>query len=454
MIRFYLALLGIGSASFALAQPSASWTQVPSGSSARYFPQMAYDQARDRVVMYGGYPYFGDVWELAGDTWLSVAPGPGHRAQGAMAYDEVRHRCVQFGGYLDGMGNTAQTFEYDGATWTIMLPKYSPPAAASTTMWFDDLVGRTYYYSGFSGSYGTWSWDGGRWRLECAEVPIAYAPAAAFDRQRQVAVLFAGMNSSGYISETWEFDGTTWIKQSPLAASPAGRQLTSGVYFEGIGKFVVFGGYNSGGFLNDTWEWNGTEWTPGNQHGSAAPSGRYAAPLVYDSLRERCVLFGGFASGGAVGDTWVYELPREMEAGGFAVEQGSLVQGNLESLRDPDDDNLIVAASIESCRLEVKFVSVMPVSQTQHWFQIRNSSSRPMFQDIELYSFARAQWELVASAAVGEAQTVTWGGVNTGGSAYWGPFNLVLARANFHLTEDDVCAPTVSIDHVSWHGNY
>lgn len=454
MMRLYIALLASATSALALSQPSPSWSQLPgSGVPGRYFSHMAYDQARDRVVMYGGYPNFSDVWELAGNTWLSAAAGPGQRAQGAMTYDEVRHRCVLFGGYLAGGGNTGQTYEYDGSTWTIMVPSYSPPAGTSTNMWFDDIVGRTYYYSGFSGSYGAWSWDGSRWRLECAEVPSAYTPAVAFDRQRHVGVLFAGMNSSGYVSETWEFDGTRWIRRIPLTASPGGRQLTTGAYFEAIGKFVVFGGW-ANVFLNDTWEWDGSDWTLGNHYAAQAPAARYAPAMVYDSLRERCVLFGGYFPGGPAQDTWVYQLPPENEAGGFTVEQGTLSGGNIESLRDPDSSGLVVAADPNTCGLQIQFASVLSYSQTQHWFQIKVSASMPMFQDVELFNFSTGHWDLMASAMVNESQSNTWAGVNAGGVAYWGPLNLVFARVRFQLTEDDVCAPTVSVDHVAWYGNY
>ncbi len=86
---------------------------------------MAYDAARGKVVLYGGLRQFSstpsirytDTWEF--DTaWRKITDaGPPHRTYASMAYDEARKRVVLHGGY-DGATVYGDTWEWDGTSWT------------------------------------------------------------------------------------------------------------------------------------------------------------------------------------------------------------------------------------------------------------------------------------------------------------------------------------------------
>jgi MYXO-CTERM domain-containing protein len=69
------------------------------------------------------------------------------------------------------------------------------------------------------------------------------------------------------------------------------------------------GGNRNGTYYDDTWEWDGTTWT---QVASTGPIGRYWHAMAYDSTRQRTVLFGGIgfyqnADGFPFGDTWEWD---------------------------------------------------------------------------------------------------------------------------------------------------
>lgn len=69
-------------------------------------------------------------------------------------------------------------------------------------------------------------------------------------------------------------------------------------------KTVLFGGYNAGA-LQDTWEWDGTRWTelfPANR-----PPALYVHVFAFDAARGRAVLFGGYNSGGYRAETWEWD---------------------------------------------------------------------------------------------------------------------------------------------------
>jgi hypothetical protein len=80
----------------------ANWTlRAAGGPPARYGHAMAYDVARDRLVVVGGVqdsapPYaFADLWELNGSTWSAPTnPGLAARMLGVMCYDSQRHTLV------------------------------------------------------------------------------------------------------------------------------------------------------------------------------------------------------------------------------------------------------------------------------------------------------------------------------------------------------------------------
>ena len=134
-----------------------------------------------------------------------------------------------------------------------------------------------------------------------------YTHGFAYDSGRQVAVLFGGDNT-GYsrLNDTWEYDGTDWQQADPVQ-SPAGRVNIDQalVYDSSRQRTVLFGGLGGSEYLNDTWEYDGTTWllvSPG-----ASPAERDSHAMAFDSDREVTVMFGGYGdSVPCLDDTWEY----------------------------------------------------------------------------------------------------------------------------------------------------
>lgn len=105
------------------------WANVATeGPAARTRHRMAYDAARGVTVLFGGQngtgpsaTYPDDTWTWDGKAWTRIeATGPSPRWVHAMAYDQARQRVVLFGGGLGGRPFNAlgDTWEWDGARWT------------------------------------------------------------------------------------------------------------------------------------------------------------------------------------------------------------------------------------------------------------------------------------------------------------------------------------------------
>jgi len=128
-----------------------------------------------------------------------------------------------------------------------------------------------------------------------------------FDAVRGRAVLFGGATHQfqGLLSDTWEWDGTTWSPALP-ATSPG--SLGSGLAYDSFrGRTVLLGWRTNPPLPCETWEWDGTDWS--RRFPSASPPARSYTPLAYDPARRRTVLFGGTPGprGGVLGDTWEWE---------------------------------------------------------------------------------------------------------------------------------------------------
>ena len=97
-----------------------------------------------------------------------------------------------------------------------------------------------------------------------------------------------------------------WTQVTSLV-SPSGRGGHAMVYDSARDKVVMFGG-GTGTALNETWEYDGVDWiqvTPPN-----SPSGRNGHAMAYDSARGKVVLFGGSLGGGTnspMNDTWEFD---------------------------------------------------------------------------------------------------------------------------------------------------
>jgi hypothetical protein len=132
-----------------------------------------------------------------------------------------------------------------------------------------------------------------------------FGPAMAYDSTRRQIVLFGGSDlQSNRIGDTWEWDGTVWIKSSKKGPSPRG--FSAMAYNSDRHETVLFGGVGTANDPfednQDTWEWDGIKWTEIAVDG---PPKRNAHGLAYDSGRQQTVLFGGGVTfDGRLQDTW------------------------------------------------------------------------------------------------------------------------------------------------------
>ncbi len=128
----------------------------------------------------------------------------------------------------------------------------------------------------------------------------------AYDSRRHRMVLFGGYVQGVFASDTWEWNGKTWVQRS--SSGPSARGGCACAYDPRHRMTIVFGGTtesNTSGATSETWGWSSAKaWT---LLSSGGPGGRMYAHMAYDPGRRQLVLFGGCDnSGKLLGDTWTW----------------------------------------------------------------------------------------------------------------------------------------------------
>jgi hypothetical protein len=293
---------------------------------ARSDAAMIYDAARQQVVLFGGAVGGGglaglnnETWLLSSGNWTQAGPQnlPYGRVNAGFAYDEARQQLVLFGGYTASsiqFGDTNDTWTWDGSNWSeIAAPtgsKNIPAAREAPAMAYHSDSSLTILFGGVSSSStqttvegDTWAWNGSAWTqlAPATSPPARYAATMVYDAARHQLVLFGGSE----LTDTWTWDGTNWTQANPATHPPA-RSYAAMTYDVAQGVVVLYGGLDgSGNPLNDTWTWDGTNWA--QQHPQHTPGARGDAVMTYDSNQHRTLLFGGSNASTAFGDTWWWD---------------------------------------------------------------------------------------------------------------------------------------------------
>jgi hypothetical protein len=231
------------------------------GPPARDSSAIAYDEARQVVVLFGGETAqtgFADTWRYDGAGWteVSVASSPSARFRHAMAYDADRRVVVLFGGFeRTALRNLGDTWEYDGVLWTLVNTAVSPPAQSGHRLAYDSIRKRTILFGGTqtSGPLGaTWEYDGTTW----TEISYTVGPSPranfglAYDASRGRVVLHGGgapVCAARY--ETWVYDGA-WAPLNVPAPSLETHVLT---YDPTLHDLMVVS-------HTELWQFNGASW--------------------------------------------------------------------------------------------------------------------------------------------------------------------------------------------------
>ncbi|MCD6591034.1 MAG: PKD domain-containing protein, partial [Candidatus Aenigmarchaeota archaeon] len=279
------------------------WQKINTvGPSGRYGFRMVFDEARGKVVLFGG-----------------DGCDPNKKEDGRYTHDRKGTRGIHF------KEECGDTWEYDVNTkkWELKHTSHHPPTLHHYAMAYDSKRNVTVLFGGYSkemhNKYNlnvlddTWEYDGTDWRkVNTLHSPpgLRKSPDMVYDSKNGKMILFGGSkkkspNSGWFVQsdELWEYDGHDWKRifygTIPPSARIEARIYHAMAYDSKRNRVVLFGGYHKRGdtwaenMLDDTWEYNPDtrEWK--KIEISPHPSARDAHRMIYDSKNGRVILFGG-----------------------------------------------------------------------------------------------------------------------------------------------------------------
>src|SRR5262249_11438863 len=143
---------------------------------------------------------------------------PVARSDAQMAYYPGNGgQLLLFSGNSGGIG-VGDTWNWDGTNWNQLSPPTSPPPTMNATLDYDPTNNALILFGGYKldgtgDSADTWKWDGTTWtQLALAPAPNPGrrdAPGSAFDIKHNILVVYGGQHA-GTIGDTWTWDGATW----------------------------------------------------------------------------------------------------------------------------------------------------------------------------------------------------------------------------------------------------
>ncbi|HKQ58676.1 MAG TPA: kelch repeat-containing protein [Candidatus Eisenbacteria bacterium] len=183
---------------------------------------------------------------------------------------------------------------------------------------------------------------------------MAAAPTSLYlhtmihDPLRDRVIVFGGLDYNSYSSHVWSFSLSSheWALLPAAGPGPGERIGHSAVYDPVRDRMVVFGGYNGNGVLNDVWQLSLSgfpTWSPLAVTGTP-PVPRYLQSAIYDPVRDRLMVFGGYSDSGRLNDVWV--LPLSGESAWSLLDTGPTTltpRQEHTAIYDPVGDRMIVA---------------------------------------------------------------------------------------------------------------
>jgi hypothetical protein len=269
-------------------------------------PAMAYDGARGRTVLYGGVgpsgwgcsSIYGSIscgedlsgfqansatYEYDGVTWSSkLIPGsPPPRLRAAMAWSPALGKTLLFGGrgfgtptsisvwtsgppYPESLTNglLADTWIYDGSSWSLVPTGHPPPAMEGAQLLYDASRSVFVLVGGHTASetapavdrLAIWEFDGTDWTQKLApgdttqppSIATRYGAAAFYNPLRNRVTVFGGT--------VGQLDACT-LTAAQIAAQLAATQN------DPVGRTALQATGCLGGYVHDSWEWDGTTLT-------------------------------------------------------------------------------------------------------------------------------------------------------------------------------------------------
>jgi len=295
----------------------------------------------------------------------------------AMIYDPLEHRVVLFGGKNDEDVNLSEVWALDLVThvWQkIAVEGESPPPSEDHSVIYDPLSHRMIVYGGENGptTNSLWSFDlkSHNWRdMTDSTVQRREDHTANFDSRGKRMLVFGGRDRDRInLYELWAMDldpssaiFESWQNLTVEENHTPGRYDHVAVYDSLKDRLVIYGGYDKENkeCFGDTWAFYFSpsshavgKWKQIKTKKSHPPKRRRAA-AVYDAARNWFIVCGGFGEEGYLNDAWAFDLTYDAW---LNLTPGPPPRIDHQAIYDPRSQRMIIYGG--DARLSEKFHDV------------------------------------------------------------------------------------------------
>lgn len=297
--------------------------------SARYFTNVCYCPPLSGTVIFSGSTdaataLDNSVYLLSDDgAWstLSTTGAPAGRWGGGMYYSSGDGLIHLIGGYDSTAGhtffNTGEaahvTLNPNTLVWDLVTQSGTPLPGVFATAAYGAAVDRGFWWPGQQvDTHNTnqpYSLGGTTWhQLSTSSSPSRRQRfGITFDEDREVFVMYGGIDGSTINAETWETpgvdSGSTW-EYTGATAGDVGIREGIQIAWSPLYGTLLFGGGNDTDALAGTAFYDGTTWTQPTL--AIEPPARLFGSMVWSSGMSKFVLIGGNTVAGLTTDVWTY----------------------------------------------------------------------------------------------------------------------------------------------------
>jgi len=215
--------------------------------------------------------------------------------------------------------------------------------------------------------------------LVSGPVPVMrYGATAIYDPVRDRVIMFGGAIPpylSQYSDEVWALSLSGipgWTQLQVSGTAPPGRYQHTAIYDSNRDRMIVYGGWSGASTLGDVWaldlagEPSWTEIVPS----TPLPPPRAAHAATYDAVRDRMIVFGGMGPGfGSLNDTWELALSGAPSWQSIAFPDPAPRQGH-NLIYDPIGDRAVLLGGYGSPNFYPE-IWILPAGQN-HWTRYSN----------------------------------------------------------------------------------
>ncbi|MCB9655458.1 MAG: hypothetical protein H6729_15160 [Deltaproteobacteria bacterium] len=273
-------------------------------------PALAYDEARKRIVLFGGIRAqtsmaSAALWEYDGTTWTEMCDpcDPGTRVGHGLVYDRARAKVVMIGGLDQGGVAHNDVWTWDGTAWDLEpATGEAPDPIAHFGMVYDPSGGRILVVGGDTSTGASnemFELIGSAWhRLQVeagvdGPLParISESNALVWDDATRTLYIVGGTDTLGMgMDDLWKLDAAGgWSRVCEICSGTPARARAA-IWDPARARIVVVGGFTLGGELTGTFEFQGDHFITVD---ATTPPARDSVGLAYDSDRDVIVTYGG-----------------------------------------------------------------------------------------------------------------------------------------------------------------